>query len=405
MPLQPFVRDPFLTTRYRRNGTRFLVFPQPRHVPGFAQPEIVHVNAAPGTIHAGPQDERIYVVDARHKTPYPPQPRRPGDLPPYAGPRLPPARPDAAGHFDHVGPDAPAFRSATVFATVRCVLEIWEPYFGRRLPWHFRDTYPRLEVIPSVPMDNAASRYGYVELGFKTPSRPYCENFEVVAHEVGHLILKSVIGNPPEPKLLEFRAHEEASADLVAMIASLHFESVVDHVLERTRGKLFSTNAVSRIAEPVTRRTAFNDKTMTNVRWKPDPNSYKYGLSLPFTGAVFDILVELYESRLVARGAIPQTLAERSAHVGPAAILGVQRRFAEHFKRHRREFKPALVHARDHVTQLLARTWAKTQPTDLSYARVVGNMLAADAELTGGRHGGLIRRSFEWRRILPPRSR
>ncbi len=401
MTIQSFGRDPFLTTRYRRNGTRFLVYPKPRHLPPIGDPEIVHVNAVAGTIEAGPQDERIYVVDARNKRPYPQHPRRPGDLPPFAGPRFPPARPDAAGHFDHIGPDDPAFRSATVFATVRCVLEIWETYFGRRLPWHFRETYQRLEVIPCVPVDNAASRYGYVEFGFKTPARPYCENFEVVAHEVGHLILKSVIGNPPEPKLLEFRAHEEASADLVALIASLHFESVVDRVLERTRGKLFSTNAISRIAAPVTRRNAFNNKTMTNVRWNPDPNRYKYGLSLPFTGAVFDILVELYEGRLLASGAISKELAERSTHVGPGAFAGLQRRFAAHFERHRREFKRALVHARDQVAQLLARTWSKTLPTDLSYARLVANMLAADAELTGGRRRGLIRRSFEWRRIIP----
>ncbi len=404
MPIQPFTRQPFLTTRYRRSGTRFRVYPQPRHVTGLTEPETVHVNSAPGTILAGPQDERIYVVDARNKRPYPQYPRGPGDQPPYAGPRLPPARPDAAGHFDHIGPDDPGFRSATVFAAVRCVLEIWEAYFGRRLTWHFRDTYRHLEIVPTVPMDNATSRYGYVEFGFRTPARPYCENFEVVAHEVGHLILKSVMGNPAEPKLLEFRAHEEASADIVAMIASLHFESVVDRVLERTRGKLFSTNMLSRIAEGATRRNAFNNKTMTNVRWHPNPNHYKYDLSLPFTGAVFDILVELYEARLVARGAIPRALAERSTHPGPGAIVGVQRRFAVHFRRRRREFKRALVYARDQVALLLARTWARSQATDFSYARVVGNMLAADAELTGGRRAALIRRSFEWRRILPPPS-
>lgn len=397
MLAKPFVRRPFLNARYKDSGTHFLVYPQPKYLAGFGEPEVISVNAEPGTIGAGPQDERIYVVDAKEKLPY----QKSGLWPPYGGPAFPPAEPDAEGHFDHIRPTDDGFRAATAFATVRCVVEIWESYVGRRVPWHFREAYPRLEVVPRVQMDNATSRYGYVEFGFKTPARPYCENFEVVAHEVGHLILKSVIGNPPEPKLLEFRAHEEAAADLVALIALLHFEAVVDHVLKCTRGKLFSTNLLSRVAEPVTRRNAFNNKTMRNVRWDPDPNRYKYGLSLPFTGAVFDILVEIYEGHLVARRVISKGLADRSAHVGPAELRDVQRQFDRHFRRHTQEFKRSLVRARDEVALLLARTWARTAVTDLSYARVVGNMIAADAELSGGRRAALIRKSFAWRRIVP----
>ena len=396
MPASPFARVPFLTTRYRGPGTRFRVYPQPGHLTGGGEPEIIHINARPGTIGAGPQDDRIYVVDAKNKTPY----TKSKLWPPYSGSAFDPAEP-RDGHFDHLRPKDEGFSAATSFASIRCVLDIWETYFGRRLPWHFRNVYPRLEVIPRVPTDNAWSMFGFVEFGFKTPSRPYCENFETVAHEVGHLILKSVVGYPPEPRLLEFRAHEEASADLVAMISSLHFEAVVDRLLQQTRGKLFSTNALSKVAEPVTRRSAFNNKTMTNVRWNPDPNKYKYGLSLPFTGAVFDILVEIYEGRLVARGAIPQALAAGSIHVGPGEIGGARRRFDAHFRRHGAEFKRALIHARDQVAMLLARTWARTAMTDFSYARVVRNMLEADAELSGGRYGDLISRSFVWRRILP----
>ena len=56
--------------RWSETGTRFLLYPQNRVVPGFEMPRVVRVTPRPGTIQAGPEDSRMYVVDAIRKKPY-----------------------------------------------------------------------------------------------------------------------------------------------------------------------------------------------------------------------------------------------------------------------------------------------------------------------------------------------
>lgn len=398
MPTRPFGRDLFLDTRYRRTGTRFRVYPQPKFLPGFARPVTIHVDSTPGTVRIGPADDRMYVVDARNKRPY----SKTGRVPPYAGPRLRPAEPNRQGHFDEIDPDDETFKSATAYGVIRCVLDIWEAYLGRRIAWHFVDTYRRLEIIPRVRDWNAFSMFGYVEFGAGDPSGLVCENFDSVAHEVGHLILKGVIGNP-SVRPVEFRAHEEAGADLVAVVSSLHFKEVVDRLLKRTQGRLFAASIVSRIGESVDARNLYNDFTMGDVPWDPDPDAYKYSLCLPFEGAVFDLLVELYERRLVAHGAIERRVADRSSHAHGRAVRGLKRAFARGFARHEDAFRLALAEARDYLGLLLARTWQMTPATNLSFSNVVATMLTADQRM-GGRHGPLIRAIFARRLILPMKS-
>ena len=395
MPTKPFGRDLFLDTRYSKTGTRFRVFPQPQFLPGFARPVTICVDSTPGAIRLGPADDRMYVVDARNKRPYLMTHR----VPPYAGRRGRPAEPNQQGHFDEIDVSDETFKSATVYGAIRCVLDIWEAYLGRRVAWHFRDTYPRLEIIPLVRHWNAYSMYGFVEFGEGDPSGLICQNFDSVAHEVGHLILKSVIGNPPE-RLVEFRAHEEACADLVAVVSTLHFREVVDRLLTRTQGRLFASSIVSRIGESVVNRNVYNDLTLDDVPWDPDPDLYKYALCLPFEGAVFDLLIELYERRLVALGAIERRVADRSSHARGRAVRGLKRAFARGFARHGDAFLVALAEARDYLGRLLARTWQTTPVTDLSYSKVVAAMLAADARL-GARNGPLIRACFARRLIQP----
>jgi hypothetical protein len=397
---------------FSSRGTKFLIFAQSPAL-GFA-PELVRLRARPGTISAGPRDSSIHVIDARRKFPY----RRDRDAtfrtqPPYPAraPRFPGARP-RRGHFDHLSPGTPAFDAAATFAVVRLVLEIWEHHLGRPIPWHFRKTFgPSLEVIPLVSSDNAWSGDGYLEFGYpfypdaEERKTPFCLNFEVVAHETGHLILKSLIGTmPDDEKSLMHRAHEEAGADLVALLSALHFDSVLNLALERTRGKLFSINPISSVGEwgrtSFDRlRELFNDSTMS---WARNSRTMdKYRLARPFEGAAFDAFVEIYEARLVALRAIPRALAMQSRHAHRAVIPALRRRFDAWYTRHPDAFRHALVDARDDFTRLLARTWQITRRDGVTFAGVVANMLAADRGLFRGRYARIVRRSFEARGIVP----
>jgi len=140
----------------------------------------------------------MFVVDAINKNPY-----SEFTGPPYAGAARPPVRPATDGHFDQISVDSADFLAATMYATVRRTLDLWEAYFGRKIPWHFEMTYPRLELIPAVNWDNAQSGYGFLEFGFGRSlfggpdrTKPYCENFDVLSHELGHISFSVPLASP-----------------------------------------------------------------------------------------------------------------------------------------------------------------------------------------------------------------
>jgi hypothetical protein len=400
-------------------GIRFRVFPQSRAARGFRVPEVLLIAASHGPIRPGPQDDIVQVVDAVDKDPY-----RDDDTgeyrayPPYRGLVRPPVSPDPDGHFDHVRPGTPAFSATSMFATVRYIRAVWEHHVGGPLDWWFRYTYPRLEVIPRVNSQVGWSGVGFIECGYPPiegrPDRrdPLSDNFDIVAHETGHIILKTLIGDPfSHRKPFEYRAHEEAGADLIATLSSLYFDSVVDQLLARTHGNLFGANTLSRFGElRIPRsstehevRTLFNRETLASARATMAVKGrapHRYGV--PFAGALFDLLVELYEGHLVRRRLIPASLARRSRGTRSDA-RAVTRAFARGYSQAEAGFKDALLDARDTLGRLLAETWDATSPHGLTFRRVVANLIAQDRRLNRGAHVALIRRLFRARGIAVSR--
>jgi hypothetical protein len=398
--------------RFNERGTRFRIYPQPARL-GFT-PLTVHVDAPPGSILTGPRDATIQTIDAVAKLGY-----RKDDTevvrgrPPYKDERGQGVRP-AGGHFDHVQPGTREFGVAAPFAAVRLVLEIWRHYLERPLRWHFADTVsPRLELIPHIRSWNAWSGDGYIELGapyYPHREDPYCENFEVVAHETGHLILKSVIGTmPDDEKSMQHRAHEEAAADFIAMLSTLHFEPVVTRALAQSHGQLYGANVLSRMGEwDVSKassiRLLFNEATMDAAR--RDKKLNKHRLSLPFSGALFDLFAEILKDRLVERQALSRALARRSRHRPGVPLDDVNAEFARAHGKAPAEFHDALLDTRDEMAHLLARAWRSTPLQGVTFAAAVTRLLAADAELAGGSAQGpraaLIRTLFGARGIATP---
>jgi hypothetical protein len=395
---------------FSRSGTKFRIYAQQKSA-GFTA-EVVRIRSAPGTVRPGPRDAAIHVVDARNKASY-----RDDETdavrgrPPFRGGHYRPVRPGRDGHFDYLDPLHRQFSAASAFAVTRCTLEIWRHYLERPLPWHFRKTFgPSLELIPRVKSYNSWSGDGYLEFGFpdypdSQGADPFSENFDAVAHETGHLIMKSVVGTmPDDEKSMQYRAHEEAAADLVAVVAALHFDSVVEHVLGETRGHLFMENVASRVAEWGPRRdqdvrTIFNDDTLASVRRSRTLN--KHELSRPFSGAAYDVFVGIYQTKLVALGAIPSDLARRSRHVPGRPVERLRDEFARHLGSRPGDFVAAIAAARHDFARLLARAWKTTPMRLLSYVRVVASLIVADRSLYGGAYTPLIRRAFAARGIEP----
>ncbi|MGH8885242.1 MAG: hypothetical protein ACRDYX_08740 [Egibacteraceae bacterium] len=394
-----------------RIGTRFRIFPQPRFLqkddgsgPLFPEPEEVVISVPPAAMQPGPADDRMFVVDAVNKQPY-----NQFFRPPFRGQSRAPVKPGRDGHFTHLDPNSREFSAATMYATVRRVLDIWEDYFGHRLEWHFASDFERLEMIPLIHWDNAQSGYGFLEFGFgRTLSgtvdrtRPFCENFDVLAHELGHSIIFSEVGVPSSPtdEGIDYGGMHESAGDLVAIIASLHFNSLVDYLLHVTKGNLLTINGLDRVGELSESReirVALNAKRMSDVGREPHQRS------LPLTGAIFDTMVEAFQQDLVNKGLISEELRVRSTNFPGSAedLVRIQADFKAAYTGNEAAFKEALLLARDYLGRLLAVTWGNLSPNFLTYHDVLRGLIRADREITDGANQQIIRECFAWREIAP----
>lgn len=389
-----------------RTGTRFLLFPQAPVLPGIRGPETVWVSPPAGSIGPGPADGRMYVVDAIEKLPYDGE-----AFPPWRGPANAPARPGPEGHFDHLEPRQREFMAAHCYGALRLVLDIWEHYLGEVIPWHFAMHFERLEIVPVVHWNNAQCGYGFMEFG--THARglpgalPLCLNFDVLAHELGHALLYSLLGLPrPEEVRTPYIAFHESAADCVALISTLHFDTVVDRLLRVTSGNLYLPNELNRIGELSATdqiRNASQSLKMSDVPAFDMPldllsNRQRHDMGLPLTGAVFDILVEVFQEILVREGLIGEELNALSRQAGDAHEALVQQGFDVAFSGNEAQFKAALLDARDYTARCLAGAW-RALDDQVTFDRAAQAMLQADLALTGGAGHRILVDCLSWRGI------
>ena len=392
-------------------GTRFRLFVQPPFEDALSRPEIITVSSPSGSLGVGPSDDRMYVLEPEGKArPYGLNPGPFGTpflyLPPWKGPILAPAFPDDCGNFDHYQPGIPGFEAAHAFGCARFTLDVWEQYLGRQLPWHFGDHYDRLEIAILPEWNNAQYGYGFLEMGsqFEKNGRvlPFSLDFDIIAHEVGHAIIYSVLGIPDaENEYPEYLGFQEAFADCVSLIAAMHFPSVIENVLGETRGNLYLANRLSRFSEFSPHRqirSANNKRTMAEFvhGWKDE-----HDLSEPLTGAIFDSLVDIFHESLVTRGLISpevEALAD-IAQADPTAEAPLQDAFDRAFARDADGFAEALLDARDIVGTYLAETLRTLRPDYLDYGDVADAMLAVDQAQSDGEFSDLLDRNFSRRGI------
>jgi hypothetical protein len=398
--------------QFKANGTRFRIFAHSERL-GFAD-EVVCIDARPGSIAAGPTDDTIAVIDALGKPSYCSDTtgklkKRP--VPPYPadGPRSRTPAAPVRGHFAHIRPGRRAFSAAMAFAVVRITVEVWQHFFQRPIAWHFAATAgPVLQVHPRIGTRNAWSGDGYLEFGYPdwdwTMGNPFSENLEVIAHETGHLVMKGVLGTlPDDERTLQHRAHEESAADLIALVVAMQFESVIAHVLRATSGYLYESSLLSRIGEwghgqADVERNAFNEATMASAR--ADPKLNKHKLSSPFTGAVYDLLVEIFVGHLARAGAISRPLADDCRHEPGRPTADLSAAFARAIRGRQVVFAEALRQARDDLGALLAGAWLATGGGNISFGRVLAGLIESDRALGLG-HAAFIREVFAARGIAP----
>lgn len=395
-----------------QEGTRFRLYAQPPFFDEFQEPETVTVSTPVDLIGPGPSDHRMYVVDPIGK------PMAFGDarkvlgdptlfMPPWRGDRHPPVQPSDSGHFDHIPTGTRDFEAAHLYGSVRRTLDIWEGYFGHEFPWHFAQHYDQLElVVEDTLKENAYMGYGYLEVGYHQEDtgeiHPFSLNFDIIAHEVGHLIVYAMVGVPNSFGATgEYYGFHESAADLTALIAALHFDSVLDELLTNSRGNLYTYNLINRIGELSTNdqiRLAANPLTLADFMygWEDE-----HKLAQPLTGAMFDILVDIFHEELVERNLISPFVEDMFDQVEdlPSYHERVQPVFDKAYAEDPEGFKSALEDARDIVGKYLAESWRLLAADHLNYIDVANSLLFVDDALASGRYRNILKVNFERRGI------
>jgi len=404
--------------RLSRPGTRVRLFPE--YASGYVEPETVSLSLPAGTVGPGPSDGEMHAVNPLLKTgPY----SLPDYLPPYRGRQYASAVPDCYGHFDSIPIDAPQFLPVHLYGSVRRTLDVWEHYLGRRVRWWHAAFMPQIELVPVVERwANAHSGPGFIETGMMPDERGREQllalNFDIIGHETGHAILFSEVGVPPPDRMTgPYLAFHESFADLMGMIAAMHFPSVNRKLLEQTGGNLYVLNLVNRLGKLSDRtqvRIADNMTTMADVaglhmvrdgNWV-DPraeNRNQHALGEPLTGAIFDTLVEIYQDGLVRRGAIPPDRDARGwtrAEVDQA-FAKLHEESARALARFADAYHGALTDARDVTGCAMAHAILTLNPETLSFERVAARILEAAAAHGQGHILPALLDNFLWRGIDP----
>jgi hypothetical protein len=404
--------------RMARSGTRFRLFPE--YASGYAEPDTVTLSPAAGSVGWGPSDAAMYAVNPLLKAePYSP----PGFMPPWQGKQFAPATPDRAGHFDHIEVEAPQFLAAHLYGSVRRTLDVWERYLRGPVVWWHASFLPQIELVPVVNLwSNAHSGPGFIETGMMRNEagreQLLALNFDVVGHETGHAILFSRVGVPaPDRVSSAYLAFHESFSDLIGMIAAMNFPSVTQKLLAQTGGNLYAANLVNRLGKLSDReqvRIADNETTMEDVaglRLEADGNWFdplgedrnQHALAEPLTGAVFDMMVDIFQEGLVRRGAIAPDQDPRgwTRSAVEASFDELHLQSSRALVRFGAEFRGAIDDARDAVGCAMAHAIRTLEPRTLSFPGVAARLLEAAAGQGLGRLLPDLLDDFLWRGIDP----
>ncbi len=244
----------------------------------------------PGLVLSGPRDARIM----------------------FGQPGIAPVSPNAFGDFVAM-PDTPQFDAVHTYAVVRQTLTMYQRALAGSahdspLPWQWNSSVD-VEPIAIFPhglpnvMNAFYSRaqcclkFGDFIPNGQTERVFTCRSFDIVSHETAHAVLDGLkpdwllAANPPQTGGLH-----EAFGDLTAIFLALSQLDQCEAVIAQTRARLHDKTFLADIAEqfglalgrPNGLRNADNDITLSQA------GSQVHAISQVFTGAVYDILADLF---------------------------------------------------------------------------------------------------------------
>lgn len=244
----------------------------------------------PGVVLAGPRDARI----------------APGE------PGIAAVEPNAFGDFV-TQPDTPQFDAVHTFVVVRQTLTMYQRALAGAgsampLPWQWNsstDTRPLLVFPHGLPnvmnafysRSQAALKFGDFVPNGATDRVFTCRSFDIVSHETAHAVLDGIkplwlqADAPPQTGGLH-----EAFGDLTAIFLALSQLDQCEAVIAQTKADLHDKSFLTDIAEQfglalgnsTGLRNADNDLKLSEA------GTQVHAISQVFTGAVYDVLADLF---------------------------------------------------------------------------------------------------------------
>ncbi len=317
-------------------------------------------------------------------------------VPPYGySPFSIPDWSEAGGLFD---PGTPQFHAGQLYVILNRTFAAWCDFFGTTVPW--RSGRSHLAVEPRAGTDLNAY-YDRESLKFFSLTDPMsrqpvyaCESSDVIAHECGHAILDAHHPDYWDSLLPETAAFHEAFGDVSALLVTLGDEQVRSAILTETNGDLRKSNIATRMSEQLAHGIALggHPESVVSVEAMRDlANHFRYtdpdklparapasklsaeshNLSRVFSGAFYDLLVNIYTQ-----------MRNASAFLTPDA---------------------ALARARVDAGHLLGQALILAPKGDAPFRTIAGCMLAADARYSSGANFAALRQAFVNRRLLKAR--
>jgi hypothetical protein len=221
-------------------------------------------------------------------------------------------RPNAEGDFIF-DPDLQPleFDAVHTFATVRQIVTMYRRILARlgRQPeslWHWGPELP-LRLRPRAGTGYVAcyvrdrreiNLYSFEAAAGRLQGQTVhaCRSFDLIAHETGHAILDGL--NPGYGGAAsEVGALREAFADLTVLFGTLAQLDQCERLIVETRGDLSSRNFCQVIGEQIG-EALHGDRRglrmLSTTDWRGKEFANQHELSLVFSGAIYQIMIELF---------------------------------------------------------------------------------------------------------------
>lgn len=311
------------------------------------------------------------------------------------GTGFPQVKADKEGKVQVADENDPRFDSANCFFIANHTLGMAEGYAGGRIDWSFQDSlgHPML-IKPHAGKDTQNAYYNpqsgslnfFSYLDEKTGERQRTGmSRDIIAHETGHAILDGLRPHYIESLSVGAGGFHESFGDMIAMLAALNDEHVVEALRVQTKGDLSKPNLVSGIGEQLGAscfdkgplREAINKHKYADQAFLPltDANDPANGMGSEchsyanlFNGAFYDLFLAFYN----------QASAQNS------------------------DFAAAVAEARDKAGSLLLRAVEMGPVGDISYREAAMAFLRADGIDNEGANQEAIAKVFTERKIIRP---